>query len=106
MLYLTHQPNALATSAVYLASRDIGAKLPDLEWWEVFDTDREDLGFLVLGMKSLDVWVRAEMEMWGDRAVITRADVRRELGKSGHVLEDGVLDEETEMMRLLDEKVT
>lgn len=28
-------------------------KLVDGNWWEVFDVDREDLGFLVLAMGSL-----------------------------------------------------
>jgi cyclin L len=101
MLYLTHQPNALATAAIYLAARDIGTKLPGVEWWEVFDTDREELGFLALGMKSLEGWIRQERVVWGGKNVITREDVNRELQKRG----DGVLDEEAEMMRLMDEKV-
>ena len=45
MLYLTHQPCTLATAAIYLAARDKGVKLPDVEWWEVFDCEREELGF-------------------------------------------------------------
>jgi hypothetical protein len=53
LLYLTHQPNALAVAAIYLAAREEGIKLVDGNWWEVFDVDREDLGFLVLGMGSL-----------------------------------------------------
>lgn len=100
MLYLTHQPNALATAAIYLAARDVGAKLPGVEWWEVFDTDREELGFLALGVKSLESWVRQEVKLWGGKSMITREDVRRELAKRG----DGVPDEEAEMMRLMDEK--
>jgi hypothetical protein len=101
MLYLTHQPNALATAAIYLAARDVGAKLPGVEWWEVFDTDREELGFLALGMKSLEAWVRQEMELWGGKTVVTRTDVKQELGKR----RDGELDEEAEMMRMMDEKI-
>lgn len=53
LLYLTHQPNALAVAAIYLAAREEGVKLVDGNWWEVFDVDREDLGFLVLAMGSL-----------------------------------------------------
>lgn len=53
LLYLTHQPNALAVAAIYLAAREEEVKLVDGNWWEVFDVDREDLGFLVLGMGSL-----------------------------------------------------
>jgi hypothetical protein len=52
MLYLTHQPNALATAAVYLAARQVGVNLPEVEWWEVFDVGREELGFLVVAMQS------------------------------------------------------
>jgi hypothetical protein len=104
MLYLTHQPTALATAAIYLAARDVGAKLPGVEWWEVFDTDREDLGFLALGMKSLEGWVRTLGEVWGDRGMITRKDVREELKRRGNGGEDQTEDEEAEMSRLLDEK--
>ncbi len=64
MLYLTHQPNALAIAAVYMAARDEGVKMPRGEWWEVFDVEREELGFLCLGMGSLGVWARAEKEIW------------------------------------------
>ena len=53
LLYLTHQPNFLAVAAIYLTAREEGVKLVDGNWWEVFDVDREDLGFLVLGMGSL-----------------------------------------------------
>jgi hypothetical protein len=106
MLYLTHQPNALAVAAVYMASRDEGVKLPRGEWWEVFDVEREELGFLCLGMGSLEGWVRREVEeVWGQRAVLTRADVREELKKRGDSGADGVQDEEAEMGRLLDEKL-
>lgn len=89
MLYLTHQPNALATAAIYLAAKDVGAKLPNHEWWEVFDTDREDLGFLVLSMQSLEGWVRAEVASWGSRATITRLDVKQELRKKGNGVNPG-----------------
>ena len=56
-MYLTHQPNALAVAAIYLAAREEGVKLVDGNWWEVFDVEREDLGFLVLGMGSLTGFV-------------------------------------------------
>ena len=57
LLYLTHQPNALAVAAIYLAAREKGVKLVDGNWWEVFDVDREALGFLVLAMGSLTGFV-------------------------------------------------
>ncbi|KAB8254675.1 autophagocytosis associated protein [Aspergillus pseudonomiae] len=69
LLYVTHQPNALAVSSIYLAAREVGVKLVDGEWWEVFDVDREELGFLVVGMRSMEGFARAEMEKWKGRAV-------------------------------------
>jgi cyclin L len=106
MLYLTHQPNALATAAIYLAARDIGAKLPNHEWWEVFDTDREDLGFLALSMRSLESWVKAEVLNWGAKAVITRSDIGEVLSKKGNGANHETEDEEAEMMKMMDEKVS
>ncbi|KAE8161701.1 autophagocytosis associated protein [Aspergillus tamarii] len=69
LLYVTHQPNALAVSSIYLAAREVGIKLVDGEWWEVFDVDREELGFLVVGMRSMEGFARAEMEKWKGRAI-------------------------------------
>jgi hypothetical protein len=122
MLYLTHQPNALAAAAVYLSAREEGVRLPDVEWWEVFDVEREELGFLVVGMGSLEGFVESERKRWeegeGGRegvGMITRSMVRKEMGTLGlggvangrGVLEgEGeVEDEEAEMARMLDEKV-
>ncbi|KAJ4294866.1 hypothetical protein N0V88_005103 [Collariella sp. IMI 366227] len=86
MLYLTSQPNALAVAAVYNAARDFGAKMPECEWWEVFDVDREELGFLVVGMRSRKgVGVGAE-------------------GGSGGEVGNG-LDPEDEAARRMDEKM-
>lgn len=61
-LYLTHQPNVLAVGAIYLAAREQGVTLVDDEvaWWEVFDVGREELGFLVLSMASMDGFVKAQ----------------------------------------------
>ena len=64
LLYLTHQPPALAVAAIYLAAREVGVKLPSTEWWEVFDVDRETLGFLVVGLGSCEGWIRGEKERW------------------------------------------
>jgi hypothetical protein len=114
MLYLTTQPNALATAAVYLSAREEGLKMPEVEWWEVFDVEREELGFLVVGMGSLEPFARKEVERWGvDKGMISREMVRSELeklglgnvnggGGKGLVEEE---DEETQMARMLDEKV-
>ncbi|KAF4624617.1 hypothetical protein G7Y89_g13553 [Cudoniella acicularis] len=111
MLYLTHQPASLATAAIYLAARDKGMKLPDVEWWEVFDCEREELGFLVVAMGSLEGIVNREHQRWGDRGMISRADISNELANMGIGLGNGttkgpaVEDEEAEMARLLDQKV-
>ena len=64
MLYLTHQPPALAVAAIYLAAREVGVKLASVEWWEVFDVDREELGFLIVALVSCEGWVRDESQRW------------------------------------------
>lgn len=69
LLYVTHQPNALAVAAIYLAAREEGVKLVDSEWWEVFDVDREELGFLVVGMKSTEGFMRAEISQWKGKSI-------------------------------------
>lgn len=107
MLYLTHQPCALATAAIYLASKEIGVKMPEVEWWEVFDCEREELGFLVVALGSLEGLVRRESERWGEgKGMITRRDVEGELERMGVGRKNGkVIDEEDEMAMMLDEKV-
>ncbi|KAH6660457.1 cyclin domain-containing protein [Truncatella angustata] len=110
-LYLTHQPNQLAVAAIYNAAKDLGAKMPECAWWEVFDVDREDLGFLVVGMRSVEGWVRkteGDVEGFGRRGVITRKDIDSELKKRGlSSVNNGPvgkgLDEEDLMMRSMDE---
>ena len=69
LLYLTHQPSAIATAAIYLAAKEVDAKLPETEWWEVFDVDREELGFLVVALGSIDGFALAEKQKWGQRRV-------------------------------------
>jgi hypothetical protein len=79
-LYLTHQPPSLATAAIYLAAKEVGVKLPDVEWWEVFDTDREDLGFLVVGLLSVETFAAKEKEKWGDKKIpMTVGGVQKEV---------------------------
>ncbi|KAH4004055.1 hypothetical protein HBI13_134230 [Parastagonospora nodorum] len=80
LLFLTHQPPQLATAAIYLAAREVGMKLPEVEWWEVFDTDREELGFLCVGMLSVDGFARQEKEKWeGKRVPLKVEDVQQEM---------------------------
>ncbi|KAI9753207.1 MAG: GTP-binding protein Rho1 [Chaenotheca gracillima] len=80
LLYSTHQPPALATAAIYLAAREVGVKLPSEEWWEVFDVDREELGFLVVGMRSMDTFVTTETEKWDKRKIpLTTTELELEL---------------------------
>ena len=70
LLYLTHQPNALAVGAIYLAARETEVKLVEQNWWEVFDVDREDLGFLVLSYGSMANFAEAEHEKWQQKPII------------------------------------
>jgi len=80
LVYVTHQPNALAVAAIYLAAREVGVKLVDHEWWEVFDVDREDLGFLVVAMGSMEGFAKSEHEKWQKKAVpMTVAAVEEEV---------------------------
>ncbi|KAF2267901.1 cyclin-like protein [Lojkania enalia] len=74
LLYLTHHPPYLATAAIYLAAKEVMMKLPDVEWWEVFDTDREELGFLVVGLLSVETFAAAEKARWGDKKVPMTVD--------------------------------
>ncbi|KAK7536620.1 cyclin-like protein [Phyllosticta citricarpa] len=80
LLYLTHQPAQIATAAIYLAAREVEVKLPGEEWWEVFDTDREELGFLVVALMSVAGFVQEEKSRWGRRKVpMSLEDVEAEL---------------------------
>jgi cyclin L len=113
LLYLTHQPNGLAVAAIYNAAKDVGAKMPDCAWWEVFDVDREELGFLVVGMRSLDGWVvkmKGESEEFAQGKMITRRGVEIDMGKRGLAAAGNgtvaPVDEEDEMMRRMDERDT
>ncbi|KAI1105824.1 cyclin-like protein [Jackrogersella minutella] len=115
LLYLTHQPNALAVAAIYAAARDIGAKMPECTWWEVFDVDREELGFLVVGMRSLEGWAQKQKEEHEElgKGMITRAFIEGEMRKRGLRIGNGsggtggdeVEDEEAAMMRRMDETI-
>ncbi|KAK3906314.1 cyclin-L2 [Staphylotrichum tortipilum] len=100
MLYLTSQPNALAVAAVYNAARDVGAKMPECEWWEVFDVEREELGFLVVGMRSVEGWgktVREDLRGMGvEKGMLRRRNVEARLGGG---------DAEEEATRRMDEKM-
>ncbi|KAI0426122.1 cyclin [Xylaria sp. FL1042] len=115
MLYLTHQPHALAVAAIYSAARDaeVGARMPECPWWEVFDVDREELGFLVVGMRSVEGIVRKlreDFEGFAGGRMITRGDVDVEMTRRGLKVKNGVgagvgeMDEEEAMMRSLDER--
>ncbi|TGJ81785.1 hypothetical protein E0Z10_g6959 [Xylaria hypoxylon] len=115
MLYLTHQPNALAVSAIYSAARDgeISAKMPECPWWEVFDVDREELGFLVVGMRSLEGLVRKlheDFEGFAKGGVITKNSIEVEMARRGLKMKNGTgdgageVDEEEAMMRSLDDR--
>lgn len=84
LVYLTHQPHALAVSAIYLAAREVDVKLPGVEWWEVFDVDREELGFLVVALRSIEGFAMEEMQKWGRRkAPVTVAELQEEIRRFG-----------------------
>ncbi|ESZ97433.1 hypothetical protein SBOR_2122 [Sclerotinia borealis F-4128] len=112
MLYLTHQPCALAVAAIYLAAKEEGVKMPEEEWWEVFDVEREELGFLVVGMRSLEGVTRKGKEIFGEKVMISRDDITEEFGRMGlganNENSNGHgkrIDEEDETMRMMDERI-
>jgi len=65
MIYLTSQPNALAVAALYLAARELSISMPDGQWWEVFDIEREELGFLVVAFLSMKEFAEEQARIWG-----------------------------------------
>ena len=80
LLYLTHQPHALAVAAVYLAARQVGVKLADSQWWCAWDVGREELGFLVMSLGSLQGFAKKEKEYRDNRRVpATAEEVRKEM---------------------------
>lgn len=82
LLYLTHQPAALAVAAIYLAAKEVGVKLGGGEWWMVFDVEREELGFLVVGMGSVEGWVREEGRIWENKGCpLSVEELEREVEK-------------------------
>lgn len=90
-VYLTHQPNVLAVSAIYLAARQEGVSLPN-EWWEVWDVEREELGFCVVAMLSVHTWVEEMGQKRLERMVSWQTFGAKEV------------DEEAEMARMLDQR--
>lgn len=83
LLLLTHQPSSIATAAIYLAAREVNAKLPETEWWEVFDVDREELGFLVVALRSVEGFAVEEKRKWGRRRVpLTVEELQAELERT------------------------
>ncbi|RVD84710.1 uncharacterized protein DFL_006439 [Arthrobotrys flagrans] len=87
-VYLTHHPHELAVAGIYLAARDHGVKLPE-RWWEVWDVERETLGFLVVVMRGgtyvgdKKVWI-VEEGVWeevegGEVVAIGAESVEREV---------------------------
>ncbi|KAL1303833.1 hypothetical protein AAFC00_000290 [Neodothiora populina] len=88
-VYLTHQPHAIATSAIYLASKETGVKLPGDEWWEVFDVDREELGFLVVALISMTGFAEQEAQRWtGRKTPLTVEELQAEI-ETQRLMENG-----------------
>ena len=89
LLYLTHQPHVIAVAAIYLASKETGLKLPADEWWEVFDVDREELGFLVVALISMVGFAEQEVQRWSRVKVpLTVGDVQAEI-ETRRMMESG-----------------
>lgn len=65
-VFLTCQPNAIAVAAVYIAAREGGRRLPE-GWWEVFDVEREELGFLVVSLLGVKEFCAREKRRWEGR---------------------------------------
>lgn len=84
VLYLTHQPGELATAAIFLAARDVGAKMPPEPWWELFDVDREQLGFLACSFNSVDSLMRRQREEFKflSDGMVTRKKVEEAMATS------------------------
>ena len=83
LLYLTHQPIALAVAAIYLTAKETGVKLPSNEWWEVFDVDREELGFLVVGLGSCEGWADQEKQRWSpEQCPLTIDELKQRMRRS------------------------
>lgn len=79
-LYLTHQPSALAVAAIYLAAKEVEVKLPGVDWWEVFDVEREELGFLVVAFRSFEGFVQQERSKWeGTRIPLSVTEIKSEI---------------------------
>lgn len=89
LLYVTHQPNALAVAAIYLAAREERVKLVDSEWWEVFDVDREELGFLVVGLRSTEGFMRAEVSRWKGKSIPMLVDEMEAELRQRQMMEEG-----------------
>lgn len=86
LLYLTHQPPALATAAIYLAAKEVEVKLPGEEWWEVFDVDREELGFLVVALISMEGFIAEEAQKWSKTKIpLTLEETQAWIDKEAHV---------------------
>ncbi|KAK3070238.1 hypothetical protein LTR53_010811 [Teratosphaeriaceae sp. CCFEE 6253] len=89
LLYLTHQPCALATASIYLAARETGIIMPDVEWWEVFDVDREELGFLVVALRSMNGFAAEESQRWQKKSLPLTTDELRSTIEWQRMLEAG-----------------
>lgn len=68
MVYITHQPHCIAAAAIYLAARECSVRLPE-GWWDVFDVEREELGFLVAALKGVSEFVEGQVKVWRGRNI-------------------------------------
>ena len=67
-------------AAVYLAARQTGVKIIGAEWWRVWDVEREELGFLVVGMLSVKDFAKSDQATWADRKIpFTTDEITKEI---------------------------
>jgi uncharacterized short protein YbdD (DUF466 family) len=82
--------------------------MPECEWWEVFDVDREELGFLVVGMRSVENYLRKIKEDMPDLSVgmPTRKSIDIELQRRGvgGGNDNAEVDEEQQLMDMMDSR--
>ncbi|KAH0150248.1 hypothetical protein KCU67_g10735, partial [Aureobasidium melanogenum] len=67
-------------------AKEIGVKLPGEEWWEVFDVDREELGFLVVALISMEGFIAEEVQKWDKTKVpLTLEDSQAWIDKEARI---------------------
>ncbi|KAF3902827.1 Cyclin-L2 [Arthrobotrys entomopaga] len=102
-VYLTHHPHEIAVAGIYIAARDHGVKLPE-RWWEVWDVERETLGFLMVviraGTYNTDIITGDENKGGGKVWIVEEGEFEEEVEGGGMVVAIGRESVEREVERL------